>query len=76
MYGYDKIPTTLYAGEMVQGEFTPAQQAERAAALVCREAGFDESMSHSFISPEVLRYDRLGRERPAPYLYHHPQSAW
>ena len=23
MYGYDKIPTTLYAGEMVQGEFTP-----------------------------------------------------
>lgn len=31
MYGYDKIPTTLYAGEMVQGEFTPAQQAERAA---------------------------------------------
>ncbi len=38
MYGYDKIPTTLYAGEMVQGEFTPSQQAERAAALVCREA--------------------------------------
>ena len=36
MYGYDKIPTTLYAGEMVQGEFTPAQQAERAAPLVCR----------------------------------------
>ena len=51
MYGYDKIPTTLYAGEMVQGEYTPQQQAERAAALVCREAGFDESMTHSFISP-------------------------
>ena len=58
MYGYDKIPTTLYAGEMVQGEFTPKQQAERAAALVCREAGFDESMSHSFISPKF--YDMIG----------------
>ena len=23
MYGYDNIPTTLYAGEMVQGEYTP-----------------------------------------------------
>ena len=36
----------------VQGEYTPRQQAERAAALVCREAGFDEAMSHSFISPK------------------------
>ena len=58
MYGYDKIPTTLYAGEMVQGEYTPRQQAERAAALVCREAGFDEAMSHSFISPKF--YDMIG----------------
>ena len=58
MYGYDKIPTTLYAGEMVQGEYTPKQQAERAAALVCREAGFDESMTHSFISPKF--YDMIG----------------
>ena len=64
MYGYDKIPTTLYAGEMVQGEFTPAQQAERAAALVCREAGFDESMSHSFISPKF--YDMIGWDEDDP----------
>ena len=58
MYGYDKIPTTLYAGEMVQGEFTPKQQAERAASLICREAGFDEAMTHSFISPKF--YDIIG----------------
>ena len=64
MYGYDKIPTTLYAGEMVQGEFTPSQQAERAAALVCREAGFDESMSHSFISPKF--YDMIGWDENDP----------
>ena len=64
MYGYDKIPTTLYAGEMVQGESTPSQQAERAAALVCREAGFDESMSHSFISPKF--YDMIGWDENDP----------
>ena len=33
MYGYDKIPTTLYAGEMVQGEFTPSQQGRSALPL-------------------------------------------
>lgn len=49
---------------MVQGEFTPSQQAERAAALVCREAGFDESMSHSFISPKF--YDMIGWDENDP----------
>ena len=57
MYGYDNIPTTLYAGEMVQGEYTPKQQLERAVSSVCRMAGFDESMSHSFISPKF--YDAI-----------------
>lgn len=57
MYGYDNIPVTLYAGEMVQGEYTPRQQAERTVSLICREAGFDEAMSHSFISPRF--YDAI-----------------
>ena len=64
MYGYDKIPTTLYAGEMVQGELSAKQQAECAAALVCREAGFDEAMSHSFISPKC--YDMIGWDADDP----------
>lgn len=58
IFGYDKIPTTLYAGEMVQGEYTPKQQTEQMVSLICREAGFDESMSHSFISPKF--YDMIG----------------
>lgn len=57
MYGYDNIPTTLYAGEMVQGEYTPKQLLERNASDVCRMAGFDEAMSHSFISPKF--YDAI-----------------
>ena len=57
MYGYDNIPTTLYAGEMVQGEYTPKQQLERDASAVCRMSRFDEAMSHSFISPKF--YDAI-----------------
>lgn len=58
MYGYDNIPTTLYAGEMVQGEYTPKQMAEQIVSETCRSAGFDEAMSHSFISPKF--YDMIG----------------
>ena len=65
MYGYDKIPTTLYAGEMVQGEFTPSQQAERAPLhWSAARRGFDESMSHSFISPKF--YDMIGWDENDP----------
>ena len=64
MYGYDKIPTTLYAGEMVQGEYTPKQMAEQNVSLTCREAGFDEAMSHSFISPKF--YDMIGWAQDDP----------
>lgn len=64
MYGYDRIPTTLYAGEMVQGEYTFRQQAEQTISLLCREAGFDESMSHSFISPKY--YDKIGWDKNDP----------
>jgi len=58
MYGYDKIPTTLYAGEMVQGELTAKQQAEKTVSQICRSAGFNEATTHSFMSPKC--YDKIG----------------
>lgn len=58
MYGYDNIPVRLYAGDTTQGGLTPRQQLERNAAGVCLAAGFDEAMSHSFISPKF--YDAIG----------------
>lgn len=58
MYGYDNIPVRLYAGDTTQGGLTPRQQLERKAAGVCLAAGFDEAMSHSFISPKF--YDAIG----------------
>ena len=57
MFGYDNIPVRLYAGDTTQGGLSAKQQLERAAANVCLSAGFDESMSHSFISPKF--YDAI-----------------
>lgn len=57
MYGYDKIPVRLYAGDTTQGGLSPRQLLERTATDVCLSAGFDESMSHSFISPKF--YDAI-----------------
>ena len=57
MYGYDKIPVRLYAGDTTQGGLSSRQLLERTATDVCLSAGFDESMSHSFISPKF--YDAI-----------------
>lgn len=57
MFGYDKIPTTLFAGATTQGGLTAQQQMERTVGIICRDAGFDEAMTHSFISPKM--YDEI-----------------
>ncbi|MGN1031145.1 MAG: phenylalanine--tRNA ligase subunit beta, partial [Butyricicoccaceae bacterium] len=58
IYGYDRIPTTLYAGESVLGALTAKQQFERTLGLYARTCGFDESISYSFGSPKM--YDQIG----------------
>lgn len=57
IYGYNNIPTRLYAGETVQGGLSPRQRMERAAGQVCLSAGFDQSMTFSFVSPKI--YDSI-----------------
>lgn len=57
IYGYDNIPVRLYAGGTTQGGLTRQQQLEHIATSVCLSAGFDEAMSHSFISPKF--YDAI-----------------
>lgn len=57
MFGYDKIPTTLYAGATTQGGLNAKQQMERTIGSICRCAGFDEAVTHSFISPKM--YDNI-----------------
>ncbi len=64
IYGYDKIPTTLYAGETVQGAYTPKQSFERLLSSLCQTVGFDEAMTHSFIGPK--KYDDIGLPEDDP----------
>lgn len=58
LYGYDNIPTTLYAGETAQGSYSPEQQFERTIGCLSRALGFDETMTHSFFGPKM--YDAIG----------------
>lgn len=58
IYGYNNIPTTLFAGESVLGSLTSKQRFERDIAAFCRTVGFDEAITHSFISPKM--YDEIG----------------
>jgi len=57
LYGYDKIPSTLFKGETTQGVLSPAQRFERDLGAACRSVGYDEVMTYSFISPKM--YDKI-----------------
>ena len=63
-YGYNKIPNTLMRGATVRGGYTPEQQAERTAGLLCRTAGYDEIITYSFISPAY--YDNIDLPADSP----------
>ena len=63
-YGYNKIPNTLMRGATVRGSYTPEQQAERTAGLLCRTAGYDEIITYSFISPAY--YDKIDLPADSP----------
>ena len=63
-YGYNKIPNTLMRGATVRGGYTPEQQAERTAGLLCRTAGYDEIITYSFISPAY--YDKIDLPADSP----------
>ncbi len=56
-YGYDKIPVTLPAGEMVSGGRTAMMKLERIARNVAEYNGFSQIMNYSFESPKV--FDKL-----------------
>ncbi len=56
MYGYDVIPTTLYAGATVY-HATPKIAFEDKVKSCCRAIGYSEAMTYSFVSPKSL--DRI-----------------
>ena len=64
MYGYNKIPSTMFKGPMTQGGRTPKQQFEvRICDALC-DLGMDEIHTFSFISPRYYDKIRMAPEDP------------
>ena len=60
-HGYNNIPVTLMRGQTTQGGYSPAQKLENRLGELCRDCGYDEIITYSFISPTA--YDKIGWSR-------------
>lgn len=56
-FGYDKIPTTLPAGEATAGKLSFKLRIEQKARDIAEYCGFSQGMTYSFESPKV--FDKL-----------------
>ena len=52
IYGYNNLPTSLFAGSVTAGALTPEQQLKQKISQLCRGLGYSESLTYSFISPK------------------------
>ena len=57
-HGYNNIPVTLMRGQTTRGGYNREQKLENKLGALCRDAGFDEIITYSFISPTA--YDKIG----------------
>jgi len=57
LYGYDRIPSTINAGETTQGGYTDAQKFEKNIKTLSMGLGYSEMMTLSFIGEKV--FDKL-----------------
>ncbi|MCQ2452558.1 MAG: phenylalanine--tRNA ligase subunit beta [Oscillospiraceae bacterium] len=63
-YGYNNIPITLMRGDTTLGGYSDEQKAEREIGALCRNAGFNEIITYSFISPSYYDKIRLPADSP------------
>ena len=63
-YGYNQIPTTAMTGVTTRGGYSPEQMLERSLGTVCRNLGYDEIITYSFISPTYYDKIRLPEDSP------------
>ncbi len=57
-HGYNNIPVTLMRGQTTRGGYNREQKLENKLGALCRDAGYDEIITYSFISPTA--YDKIG----------------
>ncbi len=55
--GYNNIPTTLMRGQTTRGGYSKVQKLENRLGALCRDCGYDEIITYSFISPTA--YDKI-----------------
>ncbi|MBR4702791.1 MAG: phenylalanine--tRNA ligase subunit beta [Oscillospiraceae bacterium] len=63
-YGYDVIPATAFKGTTAQGGLTEGQQLERDLRRLCRDLGFSETLTYSFLGQGD--YDLAGMPKDHP----------
>ncbi len=63
-YGYDVIPATAFKGTTAQGGLTEKQQLERDTRRLCRDLGFSETLTYSFLGQSD--YDLAGMPKDHP----------
>ncbi|WP_333589667.1 phenylalanine--tRNA ligase subunit beta [Ligilactobacillus acidipiscis] len=52
LYGYDKLPATLPAGEATPGKYTKVQKAIRETRRLLESAGLDQAISYGLTTPK------------------------
>ena len=55
MYGYDKIPVTMFRGATAQGGYTDTQKKQNLTGSICRGMGYSEILTYSFGQPCHVR---------------------
>ncbi|HCG35225.1 MAG TPA: phenylalanine--tRNA ligase subunit beta, partial [Clostridiales bacterium] len=68
IYGYNRIVSSLFAGDVFVGKRTPMQQFRLELSSLCHAAGMYEILTYSFISPktfDMLRLPASASERKA-----------
>ena len=63
-YGYDVIPATAFKGTTAQGGLTEKQQTERDVRRLCRDLGYSETLTYSFLGQSD--YDLAGMPKDHP----------
>ncbi len=64
IYGYDKIPVTMFKGATAQGGYTDAQKKRNLTGSICRGMGYSEILTYSFGSPSMFDLIRLPENSP------------